>query len=330
MVLRIPGLRVVLLAMKNYILHQSANQAGSVAFSTILAMFPLLILVSAGAAYMGKPGDAAALAERVIGYAPPVVSGALRPVVDQVLSQRNQALLAIGLFGTIWAASSGVQSIRTALNKAYDIDHGLPFWKARIKVTIFTLVVGAAIMVTFSSLVIMPYVWQFLEATMGVHAEMWWLRTGVRQGLALVVLTVLYAVLYGWLPDVAQRLRSVLPGAIFGAALWVGAAMLLSYSWRSAGKLQLVYGSFTGLVATLVFVYLSAVTLILGAELNAVLREQARGGAAKDGDRQTDGKETREQETREKEAREQQAREQQAREQQAREQQAREQEPRGD
>ena len=196
--------------------------------------------------------------------------------MDQVLNQRNQALLAIGLFGTIWAASSGVQSIRTALNKAYDIEHGLPFWKARIKVTIFTLVVGAAIMATFSSLVIMPYVWRFLEDTMGLHAEMWWVHTGVRQALAFAVLTVLYAVLYGWLPDVAQRLRTVLPGAFFGAALWVACAMLLSYSWRSAGKLHLVYGGFTGLVATLVFVYLSAVTVILGAELNAVIRAESK------------------------------------------------------
>jgi membrane protein len=194
--------------------------------------------------------------------------------VDQVLNQRNQALLAIGLFGTLWAASSGVQSIRTALNKAYGIEHGLPFWKARIKVTIFTVVVGAGILVAFSSLVIMPYVWRFLEATMGVHADKWWLRTGVRQALALTVLALMYAILYGWLPDTPQRLRTVIPGALFGAALWVGAAMLLSYSWSSAGKLQLVYGGFTGLVATLVFIYLSAVTLILGAELNAVLRDE--------------------------------------------------------
>jgi membrane protein len=93
---RIPGLRIFLLAMKGYIVHQSANQAGSVAFSTILAMFPLLILVSAAAGFMGKPGDAAALAAQVVGYAPPVVQEALQPVVDQVLSQRNQALLAIG------------------------------------------------------------------------------------------------------------------------------------------------------------------------------------------------------------------------------------------
>jgi membrane protein len=274
---RIPGLHIAVRAMQGYISHQSANQAGSVAFSSVLAMFPLLILVSAGAAYMGKPGDAAALAGRVVSYAPPVVRDALQPVVDQVLGQRNQALLAIGLFVTIWTASSGVQAIRTALNKAYGIEAGLTFWKARIKVTLFTIVVGAVIMAAFSSVVIMPYVWKFLKFSTGMGAEAWWLRTGVRYGLAFIVLVPLYAILYRWLPDIPQTVRKVMPGAIVGAGLWVGAAALLSYTWRNAGELLLVYGGFTGLVATLVFLYLSAVTLILGAEINAVLRDDAPG-----------------------------------------------------
>jgi membrane protein len=271
---RVPGVRVGVRAMGGYIRHQSANQAGSVAFSTVLAMFPLLILISAAAGFMGRPGDAAALAGRVLGYTPPVVQAALQPVVDQVLSQRNQALLAIGFFVTTWTASSGVQAIRTALNKAYGIEHGLTFWKARIKVTIFTIIVGAATIAAFSSVVIMPYLWRFLEATVGIGAEVWWLRTGVRYGLAYLVLVAMYALLYQWLPDIPQTLRAVIPGALVGAALWIGLAALLSYSWASAGDLLLVYGGFTGLVATLVFIYLSTVTLILGAEVNAVLREE--------------------------------------------------------
>jgi membrane protein len=237
-------------------------------------MFPLLILISAAAGFMGRPGDAAALAGRVLGYTPPVVQAALQPVVDQVLAQRNQALLAIGFFVTTWTASSGVQAIRTALNKAYGIEHGLTFWKARIKVTVFTIIVGAATIAAFSSVVIMPYLWRFLEATVGIGAEVWWLRTGVRYGLAYLVLVAMYALLYQWLPDIPQTLRAVMPGALVGAALWIGLAALLSYSWASAGDLLLVYGGFTGLVATLVFIYLSTVTLILGAEVNAVLREE--------------------------------------------------------
>ena len=80
-----PGLRVVLLAIRNYVMHQSANQAGSLAFSSVLAMFPLLILMSASAGFIGQPGEAAALANRVIGYAPQLVRDVLRPVIESVI-----------------------------------------------------------------------------------------------------------------------------------------------------------------------------------------------------------------------------------------------------
>ncbi len=270
----LPGLAVVLRAAGNYIGHQSANQAGSVAFSSVLAMFPLLLFLSAAAAFIGQPGAAAELASRVVAFAPPAVAEALRPVIDQLLRERSPALLTIGMLATIWTASSGAQAIRTALNRAYGVEQGLSFWQARIKVTLFTVIGTIGVVLVFSSVVILPYAWALLEKTVGLGADALWLRTGVRYGLALVVLVVLYALLYGWLPDIPQRLWTVLPGAVFGALMWLGAAAVLSYTLSSAGKLAAVYGSFTGLVATLVFLYASAVTLIFGAEINAVLRDR--------------------------------------------------------
>ncbi|RYY56673.1 MAG: YihY/virulence factor BrkB family protein, partial [Comamonadaceae bacterium] len=172
----------------------------------------------------------------------------------------------------VWTASSGMQAIRSALNRAYGIERGLPFWKARIKVTLFTIIVGTGIVGAFSSVVVMPYVYALVNANVADADQAVWLHNGVRYGLAFVVLVVLYALLYGWLPDVRQRLYTVLPGAVVGAGMWVGAAATLSYTFRTAGKLALLYGSFAGVVATLVFLYVSATTLIFGAEINGVLR----------------------------------------------------------
>lgn len=269
----IPVLGVLLLAVRNYILHQSANQAGSLAFSAVLAMFPLLLLLSAAAAYVGQPGEAAALAERVLGYAPQLVRDVMQPVVQQVLARRSEALVTVGLAVTLWTSSSGMQAVRTALNRSYGIDRGLPFWKARIKSTVFTAVAGTGLLLVFSSVIVMPRIWQWVATTVPASGEQaLWLYDSVRYGAAYVVLVMLYALLYGWLPDITQRLSTVLPGALVGAALWVTAAATLSYVLRSAGKLALIYGSFAGVVATLVFLYASATTLIYGAEINAVLR----------------------------------------------------------
>jgi len=170
------ALVVAVSAVRNYIAHQSANQAGSVAFSFLIAMFPLLVLASSLAAFFGRPGDAAALAGRVLAYAPELARQSLQPSVDQLLGHRSQALVALGLIATVWTASSGIQAIRTALNKAYGIEHGLPFWKARIKVTLFTLVAGIGAVAAFGSVLVMPHVWRFLQHEADVDVRVGWVQ----------------------------------------------------------------------------------------------------------------------------------------------------------
>ena len=281
-VLAIPGVRVGFLALRNYIRHQSANQAGSVAFSWLLSMFPLALLLSAAGAFIGRPGDAAELVLRVISYAPALVRDVLQPAVGQVLGHRSQALVALGLFATVWTASSGMQAVRTALNRAYGIERGLSFWKARIKVTLLTVAVGSGTLLAFGSVVVVPYLLELLNRSAPDRETLLWLRAGVRHGAAFAVLTVLYGILYAWLPDFEERRsRSIVPGAVAGALLWVVTAMLLSYALRGAGKLALIYGGLAGSVATMVFLYLSAATLIFGAELNGVLTQERRRGAGR-------------------------------------------------
>ena len=232
-VLALPGVSVAWRAARNYVLHQSANQAGSVAFSWLLSMFPLVLLLSAAAAYVGRPGDAAELVMRVVSYAPALVRNALEPSIGQVLGQRSQALVALGLFATVWTASSGMQAVRTALNRAYGIERGLPFWKARIKVTLLTIAVGFGMLIAFGSVVVMPYVWELLNRNAPDRQTLIWLHGGVRHGSAFVFLSLLYGVLYAWLPDLGRRSRPIVPGAVIGALLWVVAAIALSDTWRT-------------------------------------------------------------------------------------------------
>ena len=280
-----PGLRVVVLALRNYVLHQSANQAGSVAFSWLLSMFPLALLLSAAASFVGRPGDAAELVLRVVSYAPPLVRDVLQPAINQVLGHRSQALVALGVFATVWTASSGMQAVRTALNRAYGIQRGLPFWKARIKVTLLTVVVGLGMLVAFGSVVVMPSVWELLNRNAPDRETLMWMRDGVRYGAAFVFLSVLYGVLYAWLPDLGRHARSIVPGAAIGALLWIAAAILLSFALRGAGKLVLIYGGLAGIVATMIFLYVSAATLIFGAEVNGAWHAREEGANDPDGRR---------------------------------------------
>ena len=135
---------------------------------------------------------------------------------------------------------------------------------------------GAGMLFAFGSLVVMPYVWELVNRNAPDRETLIWLHAGVRHGTAFVVLSLLYGMLYAWLPD-TRRSRPFVPGALAGAMLWVAAAVLLSITLRSAGKLVLIYGSLAGMVATMVFLYVSAATLIFGAEVNGALAQRRTG-----------------------------------------------------
>lgn len=273
----IPVLGILRRAFWHYIIHQSPNNAGHVAFSAVLALFPFLLFLSNASLTLGEPGTALEVARVALEYAPTAVAEALQPPVEQALGAASRTALTIGLLGTLWAASSGAQAVRMALNRAYGVTEGLNFWKARIKVLWFTVIGTTAIVLAFSSVVIMPYLWQFLDATVGLAEERnGWIWIGARYGVAAIVLMTLYLACYAWLPDMRLYRRTIIPGAIAGVAFWLAFAALLSWTLRSAAQLTPIYGSFAGVVATLIFFYVSAATVIFGAEVNGVIQRDKK------------------------------------------------------
>jgi membrane protein len=275
---RIPVLGVLRRAFWNYIVHQSPNNAGHVAFSAVLALFPFLLFLSNATLPLGEqPGAVLDLSRMVLDYAPTAVADALLPAIEQALAAGSKMVLTIGLLGTLWAASSGAQAARMALNRAYDVKEGLTFWKARIKVLWFTIAGTVAIVLAFSSVVVLPYLWQALDATIGMGGPAsGWIWIGARYGVAAVVLMMLYLACYAWLPDLSLYRRTIIPGAIAGVILWLGFAALLSWTLRSVAQLTPIYGSFAGVAATLIFFYVSAATIIFSAEVNGIIQNEKR------------------------------------------------------
>ena len=134
-------------------------------------------------------------------------------------------------------------------------------------------------LIAFGSVVVMPYVWELVNRNAPDRQTLLWLHDGRAPWFGVPFLSLLYGVLYAWLPDLGRRPRSIVPGALIGALLWVAAAIALSFTLRSAGKLVLIYGGLAGIVATMAFLYISAATLIFGAEVNGALSADSRRAA---------------------------------------------------
>ena len=101
-----------------------------------------------------------------------------------------------------------------------------------------------------------------------------WIWIGARYGVAAMVLLMLYLACYAWLPDLTLYRRTIIPGAVAGVILWLAFAALLSWTLRSITQLTPIYGSFAGVAATLIFFYVSAATIIFGAEVNGIIQNE--------------------------------------------------------
>ena len=137
-------------------------------------------------------------------------------------------LLGFGAVAAIWAASGGVTAVMRALNTAYDVKEGRPFWKVRGIAILMTLIAGALGLVAALVAIAAAPIAEAIGGPIG--AAITWLRLPV----AGLVMMFLWAIVYYVLPDVEQRFRFITPGSVFGVLVWVLASGVPSTSRASA------------------------------------------------------------------------------------------------
>jgi membrane protein len=260
--------------------HGGIELAGNLAFTAILALFPFLIFLVALAGFIGD-ADAA---NRVIGwmfsFLPSEVANALAPVVKEVLQRPRGGLLTFGVVGTLWVASSGIEALRTALNRAYRATESRPFWLRRLQSVAFVLG-GAVIMILVSGLIIVgglisDYIGE-VPVVPGLTQDVW---NAARLGLGAVLLGGALFGIHRWLPGCDIPGRRLIPGIVLTTAVWIAVASFFTFYLDNVGRYDVTYGSLGGAILTLFFFYVTALIFMAGAELNAVLINRRRAAEA--------------------------------------------------
>jgi membrane protein len=247
--------------------------AAALTYYGVLALFPAIIaLVSV----LGLVGPSATqpllehLAKLAPGPANEIISGAIR----QIASTRSTAGFAfvLGLALSIWSASSYIGAFARASNAIYGVEEGRPFWKLRpmqLIVTIVMLVLLAACAIAV--VVTGPIARQVGDLVgAGSTAVAAW-DIAKWPVIALVVVTMI-SLLYYAAPNVKQPgFRWIAPGAVLALVLWlIGSAAFAAYVANFASYNK-TYGTLGGIVAFLVWLWISNIAVLLGAELNAEL-----------------------------------------------------------
>jgi membrane protein len=243
--------------------------AAGVAFYAFLAIVPTLIATVLVYGLVSDPED---VTSQIQEYASALPSGAQELLSEQMttLAQASQQTLGIGLIialaVALWSASTGTSNLITAVNLAYDGDESRGFIKSRALALLFTI---GAILMFLIAIALVATVPAILGAVDLPQWARWLVEAGRWIVLVFVVLTAL-AVLYRWAPErPAPKFKFLTPGAVIATIIWIAASVGFSIYVDNFGSYAETYGSLAGVVVLMLWLWLSALATLLGAEINA-------------------------------------------------------------
>jgi len=254
----------------NLVDNDGVELAGYLTFLALLALFPFLVLLVAMAGFIGQGAVGTQFIELVISHLPDEAVASLRPRVDEIMSGPPQGLLTISILGAIWTASSAVEGMRTVLNRAYQVSEPPNYYWRRalsiLQIMLFTVLIILVMLV----LVLAPIVVSGFTDVTGLllpeSVETFFISDFLFIGGLLLFLAV--ASLYYWLPNIKQTMFAVIPGAFLVVVLWVGGAALVTLYLDKVNQVNIIYGSLSSFIATLIFFFVMNLIFIYGAEFN--------------------------------------------------------------
>jgi membrane protein len=279
--IRAPNLvaRIALDAFRLFLADEGWAIASHIALSTLMAMFPFLIVLTTLAAFLGSKELADEAAQILLQAWPAEVAGAISGEIHEVLTTQRSGLLTLGIVLAVYFASSGVESLRIGLNRAYDVKETRPWWWLRLESIAYVLI-GALGLIAISFLV----VFEPLLFRAGLRWVPWLAQIEARlafarYGVTAVVLTVALVVAHKWLPAGGRRLSEIAPGIAATLVLWLaGGALFGRYLAEFDYSYVATYAGLASAMMALVFLYWSASIFLYGGELNAALRRRTQKG----------------------------------------------------
>ena len=247
--------------------------ASHIALSSLMALFPFLIVLTSLAGFVGSKNLAERAAELLLQIWPMQVSDALSVQIHDVLMTARGDALTIGLLLALYFASNGVESLRVALNRAYSVVEMRRWYWLRLESIGYTLVAAFTALAMAFLIVLGPLLLETarLYVPLMVESNERLLTIG-RYGITIIAMTAALLILHAWLPCGRRSFRQILPGIIFtmAASLLSGVGFGL-YLARFANNYVTMYAGLASVIIALVFLYFIAAIFVFGGELNAAI-----------------------------------------------------------
>lgn len=246
--------------------------AGNVAFRVLLAVFPFLIFTSSLTAFVGTQSMADDLIAFLIAIVPSTLIEPIVSEVRQVMTVQRGGVLSAGILLTIWFAIGGVDGVRVGLNRAYGVRETRAWYVLYPVMALMVVIASLVLVMVGYLLVIAPRAGSWLHILFPGFDPASVTIGFVRYPAAALILVSSLFLAHVVLPARRTRFSSIYPGVLFTVGAWLTLTAAFSFYLANFATYSSYYGGLAGIVAALYFLYLAALVLIFGGEINRALR----------------------------------------------------------
>jgi len=264
---------VVMDAFYTFLADDGWAIASHIALSSLMALFPFLIVLTSLAGFVGSKNLADQAAELMLQIWPVQVADALSVQIHDVLTTTRGDALTIGLLLAVYFASNGVESLRVALNRAYSVVDMRRWYWLRLESIGYTMVAAFTALAMAFLIVLGPLLLETARLYVPLMVESnKRLLTVVRYGITITAMTGALFILHAWLPCGRRTFRQILPGIVFTMVASLVSGMGFGmYLARFASNYVTMYAGLASVIIALVFLYFIAAIFVYGGELNAAI-----------------------------------------------------------
>jgi membrane protein len=261
--------------MKRFEEDEISRLSAELAYFFLLSLFPFFIFLFTFLSYLPFPHEDVLSFLRE--YVPRETVQMIETNLRQIIENQNGKLLSFGIIAAIWAASHGMGAIVRALNRAYDVQESRPFFVARGMSILLTFAMIFVIMVALILPVFGQMIGSFLFSIFGFSYMFLNVWNVFRWMVSSIILFFVFVALYYFAPNKHLRVREVTVGALFATIGWMVVSLAFSYYVNHFSNYTAMYGSLGGIIALMIWFYLSGMMIVLGGEMNAIFCCQREG-----------------------------------------------------
>lgn len=259
--------------------HGVADSASVLSYYFVFALFPFLFFLATLAAYIPHvQSSLEPLLARARAFLPSQAMSLVETHVQGLVARPRPRLLTLGFIAAIYSASRGVDGVRKALNRAYDVKESRSFWKTEGLAFGMTVGGGLLVLVGIALLVVGGDAGFWLARHLHIGDAFVLVVRWIRWPVTALAITLGAALCYYVLPDVKQEFKFITPGSVIGTLVWFLASWGFSVYVAHFDSYNVTYGSIGGVIVLMTWFYITGFILLMGGEMNALIEASASTG----------------------------------------------------